>query len=70
MSPCPHCTSKEPVEVAGQRLHTFPDRWIPCIGTDQKPMRVHVFAKAVLWLQLVVPFHHVHHLFHLFRSRF
>jgi len=70
MSPCPHCrASKDPVEVAGHRLHTFSDRWIPCIGNDQ-PAKIHAFAKAILWIQLVVPFHHLQHLFHLFRSRF
>jgi hypothetical protein len=81
MPPCPHCSSsKDAVEVAGQLLHTYSDRWISCSGKDrssqdcsgkdQPPARNHAFAKAILWLQLAMPLHHVHHLFHLIRSRF
>jgi hypothetical protein len=71
MSRCPHCnSSNDPVEVAGKVLHTFPDRWISCSGKEQAPAKVRAFTRGILWLQFAFPLHYVHHLVHLFRSRF
>lgn len=71
MAPCSHCAAQKiPVEIEGQRLHTFSDRWIPCTADDHQSPQLPAFVRFVLWIQLALPLHHLNHVFHLIRSRF